>query len=304
MGFNDIRITMENPFTPLDSLHVPMQDYDSATALRHDEGFKALKEKITKERGVDTTYYKDNYLARRFLVRMRARKCDSVWQYMQILDEDPGEWAHLLDRLTINVTEFFRNPRVWKVFQAQVLPEVFREEKKGVIVRFWSAGCSSGEEAYSIAITVNEYLKMNGLAHHIVVRGSDLDDRSLANAKAGIYKPEALRKATPAVREEYFRYDPAADRYRVSDELRTLVRFNRYDLTSMRRFRFFDVIFCRNVIIYIDRKQQMEMFSLLYDALNKGGFLILGKTESLFGKAKSMFEPVDGSERIYRKARI
>jgi chemotaxis methyl-accepting protein methylase len=266
----------------------------------HDpEGFSALKTKILKERGLDLYQYKDKFLIRRFKARMRSRCTFTYDDYMKCLDQDPFEYIKLFDKLTINVTEFFRNPEMWGSFKCQVLPKVLDRCQERRIVRFWSAGCASGEEPYTIAMLVDEFLWNREHNLQVAIRGTDLDEDALKKARAAVYPCDKLRK----VPEHYKKVNliQEGDFFKVRDKIKDYVRFQRHDLISGKKNKYFDVIFCRNVIIYFTRAQQLKLFHEFHDALTLDGFMILGKTETLLQECKCLFKIVDSHERIYQK---
>lgn len=265
----------------------------------NEEGLDLLKKKILEERGLDTSQYKDKFLKRRVKARMRVRGIITFQDYISLLDRDPKEYILLFDKLTVNVTEFFRNPEMWKALQKKVFPEVLADPEEARIVRFWSAGCASGEEVYTLAMLVDQYLWNKDSRLQVVIRGTDLDEDALKKAREGRYPPDKLKKVPDIQKRLYFEKD--GDGLRVNDKARALVRLARHDLIGGRKYKYFDVILCRNVIIYFSREQQMRLFEDFHNALNNDGFLIIGKTETLLDRSKDMFEVVDSHERIYRK---
>jgi len=266
----------------------------------HDpEGLEALKVKILNERGLDLSQYKDKFLIRRFKARMRSRCKLTYADYIALLDSDPVEYIKLFDKLTINVTEFFRNPEMWEAFRTKVLPKVLERPEERRIVRFWSAGCASGEEPYTIAMLVDEYLWNKEHNLQLAIRGTDLDEDALRSAREGLYVPDKLRKVPDLHRKKYF--SPDDGKFRLCERMKAMVRFQRHDLISGKRHKYFDVILCRNVIIYFTKVQQLKLFKEFHESLNLDGFLILGKTETLLPECKALFKIVDSHERIYQK---
>ena len=264
------------------------------------EGFAALCEKITAERGFRCTSYKERCLVRRIGVRLRAVGVHTFADYMRVLDADPREWDRLLDVLTINVTKLFRNWEAWQALAERVVPALWArpDEELGV----WSAGSSSGEEAYSLAALFHrhaERLGELGRLGRVRVLGTDIDRDSLAAAARGVYAESAFADTPADLRARYFGAGPLAH---VAPELRAMVTFERRDLlrdpAPPGRWH---LIACRNVVIYFDRESQEDLFLRFHDALAPGGALFLGKVETLLGPVRTLVAPVDARERIFRR---
>ena len=270
------------------------------TAIETDPGFALLTEKISRERGFGCASYKEKCLRRRIAVRMRAKGVHTYADYIAVLDREPAEYERLLDALTINVTKFFRNWETYEAMARHVVPALW---DAGGLARAWSAGCSSGEEPYSLAALFHAHAEARGesarLASRIAIVGSDIDRESLAAAERGTYDEGAFADTPPQMRLRYF---TAAAPFAVVPELRQVVRFERRDLLrEPPPGAGFQLITCRNVIIYFDRGTQEALFERFFDALAPGGFLVLGKVETLLGTARSRFAAVDPRERIFRR---
>jgi chemotaxis protein methyltransferase CheR len=263
-----------------------------------DEELEKLKRKIEKDRGFNCQFYKEKCLRRRIAVRMRARGQHTFAEYGKLLDRDPAEYDHLLDTLTINVTKFFRNLETWQAVEQHVLPTLFEGRAP---VKVWSAGSASGEEAYTCSILMREWLEKErrlNEASRIQITGTDIDRRSLEAARKGEY-PELSMAETPApVMERWFSPGPP---FTLRPEARQGVQFERRDLISGEPLAGQDLIFCRNVVIYFDRDIQERLFKRFYDSLAPGGFLVMGKVETLIGEARLLFRPVNNRERIFRR---
>jgi chemotaxis methyl-accepting protein methylase len=261
-------------------------------------GFAALTDKISRERHFRCGSYKEKCLRRRIAVRMRARGVHSFRDYAHVLDADPREYDRLLDALTINVTKLFRNWETYDALARLVVPALWALPD----VRVWSAGCSSGEEPYSLAALFHRHaasLGQEGRLARVRILGTDIDRESLAAAARGEYQEAAFADTPEAMRRRYF---SAALPASVAPELRALVDFERRDLLRESPPPGpHHLITCRNVIIYFDRATQEGLFQRFHAALAPGGFLVLGKVETLLGDARAQFAPVDGRERIFRK---
>lgn len=264
-----------------------------------DDALEALKGKIHTDRGFNCHFYKDKCLRRRLAVRMRARGVDSFAVYAQLLDRDPAEYEMLLDALTINVTKFFRNAEMWRVLADEAVPRLFDCPDRPV--RIWSAGCASGEEPYSVAILLHEWAEANGrtaMLRHFSIMGTDIDRRSLDAARRAEFPDLSLSELPEEVRERWFSPGPP---YRLAAPARENVSFVWKDVISGEPEQDQHLILCRNVIIYFDREIQERLFQRFYDALVPGGYLVLGKVETLLGPTRALFRPVNNRERVFMK---
>jgi chemotaxis methyl-accepting protein methylase len=264
------------------------------------DGFAALTGKIVAEYGFRCGSYKERCLRRRIAVRMRARGVHTYTDYIRVLDADPREHERLLDALTINVTKLFRNPDTYHALARHVVPTVLGATASEL--RVWSAGCSSGEEPYSLAALFHAEAEASGRGDQLArlrILGSDIDRASLAAAELGEFAEAAFDEAPPELRRRYFTPGQPA---RALPELRRLVAFERRDLLrDPPPAGPFHLVVCRNVLIYFDRDSQERLFSAFAEALVPGGFLVLGKVESLLGEARAGFTVVDARERIFRR---
>lgn len=268
----------------------------------HPGDFLELTRKITVERGFGCASYKEKCLRRRIAVRMRARGVHTYEDYARILDDDAAEYDRLLDALTINVTKLFRNWDAYASMAANVVPELWSRETPEI--RVWSAGCSSGDEPYSLAILFHRYAATNGMLAQlgrVRVLGTDIDRQVLAAAERGEFEEGDFADTPDDLRKRYF---TATEPFTVNPTIRTMVRFERRDLltqTPPTEHGLLDLIVCRNVLIYFDRDTQERLFDAFHAALAPGGFLVLGKVETLLGRARTMFAPVDARERVFRR---
>jgi chemotaxis protein methyltransferase CheR len=265
-----------------------------------DAGFRALAEKISRDRGFACANYKQRCVLRRIAVRMRARGIPTFDEYSALLDRDPEEFDRLIDTLTINVTKFFRNAEVWTAIGRIVVPAVWAARRARV--RVWSAGCASGEEAYSLAILFHRHAErigdMAGLGT-VEVLGTDIDAGSLEAAERAVFEPDAFTDTPADLRARYFTPVPP---YSPLAIIRAITRFERHDLLRdeipLQRY---DLIVCRNVLIYFDRETQERLIDAFHAALTPGGVLVLGKVETLLGTARTRFTALDSRERVFQK---
>jgi chemotaxis methyl-accepting protein methylase len=264
------------------------------------EGFQELTHKISVERGFGCASYKEKCLRRRIAVRMRARGVHTYTDYARLLDADGAEYERLLDTLTINVTKLFRNWEAYSALAATAIPDLWSSQNPSI--RVWSAGCSSGEEPYSIAVLFHRHAAVSGMLPQIgrvTVLGTDIDKQSLVNAERGEFEEGDFADTPDELRSRYF--SPIAP-FAVAPGIKRMVRFERRDLLSdPPPHGQFDLIVCRNVLIYFDRQTQERLFEIFHDALAPGGFLMLGKVETLLGSVRGRLRPVDARERIFRR---
>jgi chemotaxis protein methyltransferase CheR len=278
----------------------PAAASNSASDAGSDAEFARLIEKISRERSFGCASYKEKCLRRRIAVRMRAKGVHTYGEYARILDSDAREYELLLDALTINVTKLFRNWEVFSALRAHVVPELWSRPDR--LVRVWSAGCASGEETYSLAILFYDHAVGLGRAaelDRLSVIGTDIDRDSLAAAERGEFEEAAFADTPRELRRRYFSAEPP---FAVSAAVRPFVRFERRDLLAQPApAGGLHLISCRNVVIYFDRATQESLFDRFHEALLPGGYLVLGKVETLLGRARARFAAVDPRERIFRR---
>ncbi len=265
-----------------------------------DDAFAALTAKITRDRGFGCASYKERCLRRRIAVRMRARGVHTYDEYAVLLDRDAREYDLLIDTLTINVTKLFRNWEAFAALERTAIPELWARRDREI--RIWSAGSASGEEAYSLAILFHRHAQRAGELQRlsrVQILGTDIDRASLEQARRAEFPEAAFADTPPDIRAAYFTPAPP---FTLRRDVHDLVRFEQRDL--LRReppSGAQHLIVCRNVVIYFDRDTQEQLFSRFHDALGPGGYLMLGKVETLLGPVRSRFAPVEPRERIFRR---
>jgi chemotaxis methyl-accepting protein methylase len=269
-----------------------------------DAGFAELTAKISRDRGFGCASYKDKCLRRRIAVRMRARGVHTYSDYARVLDSDIAEYDKLLDALTINVTKLFRNWETYNAITEKVVPALW--ERDIPTINVWSAGCSSGEEPYSLAALFHQYAERVGalgqLATRVRVLGSDIDARCLAAAQTGAFEDGDFTDTPPELRKRYFA--PAAP-FAVIPEVKRLVRFERRDLLAEPAPPgTHHLICCRNVLIYFDRELRRRVFALFADGLERGGVLCLGGSESVPEALRGEYEPLSEASCIFRRRSV
>ncbi len=266
--------------------------------------FEELKRGVKSLLGFNTDQYKDTYLGRRFNSRLRAYNLDSYHEYWNLLKNNEKEQERLLNDLTINVTEFFRDQSVYQFLQQDIFPEISAKKDK---IRIWSAGSSDGKEAYSIAMLFIELIGEEKVRSKIDIVATDIDQNCLNNARIGNYfsrkgisQTDITRQLSFLKKPEYF-FDISDDAYQIKPFVKDLVSFQFHDLISGPKKHNFDIIFCRNVVIYFSRSLQEVLYMDFYNALNSGGFFVMGKTETLVGDARMKFQPYNSRERVFQK---
>jgi chemotaxis methyl-accepting protein methylase len=265
-----------------------------------DAEFRALMDKITRDSGFQCSSYKDKCLRRRIAVRIRARRASGCAEYSAMLDDDPREYERLMRSLTVNVTRFFRNRETYSAIDQKVVPALLERDDREI--RVWSAGCASGEEPYSIGILMHRHAAANGgrSLESVSIIGTDIDADCLGEAARAVYTESALADTPADLRQHYF---PRVGGLRTMvPEVRRLVTFEARDLLHFQPpFEDAHLIVCRNVIIYLESAAQDALFAHFHQTLAPGGFLVLGKVETLLGEARGLFSPVNARERIFRK---
>lgn len=260
-----------------------------------------LTAKVLEERGLDLGQYRQQYLERRIAARLRSLNLHSYRQYAEYLDAHAEEYAKLIDTLTINVTEFYRDAPVFDMFRKTIVPSMIEQKLRSRqrMLRAWSAGCATGEEPYSIAMSFLDGLGAHAADFLLTVIATDLDDSAIAKAKAAVYPLERLKPIPKTHQVKYLNMH--GDSFSIKPEVARHVRFRHFNLFSDKPISVVDVIFCRNVFIYFSREQQEKVLDMFWGALAKGGYLVLGRSEKLAPSAAKRFELVSGRERIYRK---
>ncbi len=248
--------------------------------------------------GIDFTYYKHNTILRRMERRMALHGIESLKDYARKLRHDPAEAKILAQEFLINVTAFFREPETYKTLKDTVFPALIRQRSHDDPIRVWIPGCSTGEEAYSIAIVLTEFLEEHGASCGIQIFATDLSDSVIERARSGVYLENAVSGVSP---ERLRRFFIGRDRvYQIAQAIRGACVFAKQDLTKDPPFSKIDLISCCNLLIYLGPLLQKRAISLFHYALKPGGFLVLGSSESIGSHADS-FQTVDRKQRIYSK---
>jgi chemotaxis methyl-accepting protein methylase len=264
-----------------------------------------LVRKVAEERGIDLAQYRRSYVERRIAARLRALGLVTYRQYADRLDRDPDEYGRFLQVLTINVTDFFRDPEMWDVLRESVVPQLAQAKKRrrGTTLRVWSAGCATGEEAYSLAMTLVDGLGDERDRFTISIQATDIDPETLEAARRGTYAAEKVEHIPLRLRERFTAPGPNNEPsdFQISPDIRRLVHFQAFSLFDSPPMKLVDLVMCRNVFIYFDRAQQARILDGFWSAMSPGAYLVLGRSEKLTVDAYARFETIDSRERIYQK---
>src|SRR5215470_19777472 len=261
---------------------------------------KDLVRRLAEERGIDLRGYKVTTLERRVRRRMQQVGINSYDEYLHYIGRDPTETAKLLDTVLINVTRFFRDMQAWDTLGEHVLPVMFKNRPPGSSFRVWCAGCATGEEPYSVAILLCELLGPRVKEYEIKIYATDNDESALNIARRAEYPPESLRGVRPEIKAKYFTGEKLM---RVARDVRRMVIFGRSNLLTDAPISHVDLLLCRNVLIYFDATAQNHIMGRIKYALNDGGVLFLGKSESQL-KRNSEFMPIDPRWRIFQRRSV
>ena len=269
-------------------------DFTSETPL--DSVLRMLRDQL----GLDFSFYKPTTVSRRILRRVELLGLPDLADYAAVLRSDPEELGLLYKDLLIGVTRFFRDPEAFEVIENKVVPELLEKIPDGEEIRFWIAGCATGEEAYSLAMILFEQLTAKGRQLNVKILSTDVHAASLAQASAGIYGEEQLEHVNERRRERFFRKKSSG--YQISQDLRQLIVFAPHNVTKDAPFTKMHLISCRNLLIYLEPAAQKSVLSLFHFGLASSGYLFLGGSETP-GPLTNEFDTIDEHWRIYRKRR-
>jgi chemotaxis protein methyltransferase CheR len=263
-----------------------------------ERAFGGLLDFIERELDFESGFYNDAYLDRRITARMRRTDADDYRSYQHLLEADDGEREALLDSLSINVTGFFRNPEAWESLRG-VLRDLTADNRR---VRVWSAPCADGREPYSVAMLALDDDEID--ARRVDVLATDINADVLGRARRGEYEVSQTSDIEGEL-EPLGEYDPYVERredtFAVRDRVKDLVSFERHDLIRGPEKRDYDLVLCRNLLIYIDADYKVPIFDTITGSLTERGYLMIGMTETLPSEFRDRYEPVAKKHRIYRR---
>ncbi len=247
--------------------------------------YEDFTQKIKKMTGIDLSLYKEGQMKRRLTSLYEKRGYRSFRDYYQALQTSQELLMEFLDRMTINVSEFYRNYKRWEVLEKKILPSLLASSKK---LKIWSAACSTGEEPYTIAMILSKFIPLSQI--HILA--TDIDENVMARAKLGIYPDRSLAEVPEEMKKKYFSREQNGF-YKVADEIKRTVTFKKHNLLANPFDSGYDLIVCRNVLIYFTEEAKIILYDKFSDALKKDGIFFVGSTEQIFNPNKYSLETVD-----------
>ncbi len=277
--------------------------------INMDPQIKNIISYLKTKRGFDFSGNRTNMLKRRIKNRLSAVKCADFKEYLGYIKEHSDELNNLIDVLTINVSSFFRETFTFEYIAAHVLPDIVQKKKDSAdrMLRVWSAGCAKGEEPYSIAILIKELIKKDYPELKLNIFATDIDKKNLEKAEAGVYSYDSIKSIKYRFAKKHFTIEN--ENYILNSDIKKMVDFSFYDLLDKKTssppesvFGNFDLILCRNVLIYFHAKHQQIIFDKLYRSLAKGGYLVLGEAEEPVGEYQKYFKKEHKYWHLYRKA--
>ncbi len=237
------------------------------------DNYEWFKKEVYKLTGIDLNFYKEKQMRRRIDTLAKKNKTDSYEAYVQLLKSDKILFEQFVNFLTINVSEFYRNPDQWKLMDETVIPKLLREHKRPL--RIWSAACSTGDEPYSIAMAFSKHIQLS----NIQILATDIDKQVLEQAQAGLYNEKSIAGVPADLKRKYF--TQVGNSYKISDELKKCVTFKQHNLLKDPYPRDYDMILCRNVVIYFTDEAKDEIYKKFYQTLGNHGVLFIGSTEQI-----------------------
>jgi len=265
-----------------------------------DEEFSQIGATLLLKRGFNLNAYKDGCVRRRIAIRVRANHCQTVKEYCALLDSQKDELDHLVKVLTIHVSQFFRNFATFEKLRLEIIPQLFAAARQNGSreLRFCSLGCASGEEPYTLALILAEHFARDMEEIPVTIAATDVDAATIELAQKGLFSQERMLELPPHYLQRYF---TASDsRYQLAPEIKAMVTFSLGDMFDSTLYRDCDLLLCRNVLIYFSREQQEKIFRNFASVLSRSGFLVLGKSETILGESRALFQTVCPVERIYR----
>lgn len=253
-------------------------------------GYESFIANIKKKTGIDLSLYKEAQMKRRLTSLYEKKGYRNFNEYYDAIHTNKEMLEEFLDRMTINVSEFYRNAQRWEILEKKIFPKLLANNKR---LKIWSAACSTGEEPYSIAMVLSSHVPLRDIA----VQATDLDLGVIEKAKVGLYPERALKEVPPAIVKQYFNSD--GNFYQVKEEVKRTVTFKQHNLLDDRYETGYDLIVCRNVMIYFTEEAKDQIYMNFSKSLKPGGILFVGSTEQIFNPAKYGFESEDTF--FYRK---
>lgn len=246
--------------------------------------YEQFIEKVKRKTRIDLSLYKEAQMKRRLTSLYEKRGYRNFTEYFEAIDRDSALLDEFLDRMTINVSEFYRNAQRWKVLQDKIFPQLLEKNKR---LKIWSAACSTGEEPYSLAMVLSNHIPLRDIS----IQATDLDKGVIEQAKVGLYGARSIKEVPKDIVDRYFIKEGA--HYQVVDEIKRTVTFRQHNLLEDRYEPNHDLIVCRNVMIYFTEEAKDQIYHNFSKALKIGGILFVGSTEQIFNPEQYGFEVVD-----------
>ncbi|AIE83589.1 CheR family methyltransferase [Fimbriimonas ginsengisoli] len=260
--------------------------------------FERLLVYLKSTRGFDFSAYKRTTLQRRGQKRMQIVGSASYSEYLDYLEVHPDEFQDLFNTILINVTAFFRDPEAWEYLAAEIIPQLLATKTPDEQIRVWVAGCASGEEAYSISMLLAEAMGIQAFRERVKIYATDLDDDALSTCRSAFYSERDVQAIPPEFVKKYF--EAVNDRLVFDRDLRRSIIFGRHDLIQDAPISRVDLLLCRNTLMYFNAETQERILARFHFALTDGGFLFLGKAETLLTHT-NLFVPVDLKNQIFSR---
>ncbi len=255
---------------------------------------------LRAQTGHDFSQYKPSTLHRRIERRMAVHQVDTIDSYVKYLQQTPTEVEALFRDLLIGVTSFFRDPDAFQALGDQIILKLFAGRAEGEVIRVWSPGCSTGEEAYSIAILLQEHIDVLKLNYRIQIFATDIDSQAIVTARAGLYPASIAADVSPERLARFFTAEPDSNSYRIHKNIRDMLIFSEQDVIKDPPFSKLDLISCRNLMIYMDSNLQKKLIPLFHYSLNTGGILFLGTSETV-GSFDDLFNTLDRKLKLFQR---
>lgn len=273
---------------------------DTLIAHKTEIALKKVFVLLRAQTGHDFSLYKPSTIHRRIERRMAVQQIEALDDYIKFLQQTPAEVEELFHDLLIGVTSFFRDPDAFQVLESQLIPLLFSGKNSASILRVWVTGCSTGEEAYSIAILLQEYMEKFKQSYTVQLFATDIDSRAIATARAGIYPASIAADVSPQRLARYFTNGPTSGTYRIHKSIRDMLVFSEQDIIKDPPFSKLDLICCRNLLIYFGAELQKKIIPLFHFSLNPNGMLFLGTSEGV-GEFSELFTTLDRKAKLYKR---
>ena len=265
-----------------------------------DNALKKIFVLLRSQTSHDFSEYKPSTICRRIERRMAVHQIDSTDAYVKYLQHNTVEVEALFRDLLIGVTQFFRDPETFETLETLVIPKLFEGKSAGAVIRAWSTGCSTGEEAYSIAILLHEHAEKLKQSYKLQVFATDIDSRAIAVARAGVYPASIAENISPERLARFFTAEPDGSAYRIHKSIRDVLVFSEHDVIKDPPFSKLDMISCRNLLIYLGSELQKKLITLFHYALQPSGVLFLGTSESI-GELGDLFTVLERKNKVYQR---